>query len=334
MLALQNCCFVARRSRTTDANLRLGSTRASVRTDLKYRITLDKLAVFVAVAEREHVSRGADDLNLTQSTVSAAIACLERALCSKLFHRVGRNVALTESGRFFLTEARAILARAEAATHAMREMADLKHGHVTIKASQCIVSHFLPQRLVAFNQAYPGIVVEVSIGNAVQITAAVIEGAVELGLIAAPVDSVRDSRLVTELISEDRMVAVVAADHPLAGCREFTAAELASLSWAVREDGSGSRVMFHERLTKLGVPIADQRISIELPSNEAVLTAVIQGVGPALLPERVCADSIAAQRLMVLPITPEALPCHSVQHGDYYRSRAVSALLEMLKAPD
>src|SRR3546814_10149610 len=76
-------------------------------------MTLDQLRIFVAVAEREHVTQAARALNLTQSAVSAAIATLEDRHGAHLFDRVGRGIALTEAGRAFLPEARAVLARVE-----------------------------------------------------------------------------------------------------------------------------------------------------------------------------------------------------------------------------
>ncbi|MDU6674086.1 MAG: LysR family transcriptional regulator, partial [Bradyrhizobium sp.] len=78
-------------------------------------MTLEQLRIFVAVAEREHVTQGARDLNLTQSATSAAIAALEARYATKLFDRVGRRIVLTEAGRLFLSEAKAVLARVHAA---------------------------------------------------------------------------------------------------------------------------------------------------------------------------------------------------------------------------
>src|SRR3546814_1957354 len=73
-------------------------------------MTLDQLRIFVAVAEREHVTQAARALNLTQSAVSAAIATLEDRHGAHLFDRVGRGITLPEAGRAFLPEARAGLA--------------------------------------------------------------------------------------------------------------------------------------------------------------------------------------------------------------------------------
>ena len=111
-------------------------------------MTLEQLRVFVAVAQRQHVTRAAEALHLAQSAVSAAIAALEARHDVKLFHRVGRGIALTEAGELFLVEARAVLARAESAELALAELAGLKRGVLAIQASQTIASYWLPRYLV------------------------------------------------------------------------------------------------------------------------------------------------------------------------------------------
>src|ERR1700739_5054994 len=108
-------------------------------------MTLEQLRVFVAVAERQHVTRAAVALNVAQSAVSAAIAALEARHHVELFHRVGRGVQLTEAGALFLVEARALLARAEAAGLALSELGHLKSGSLAVEASRTIASYLLPR---------------------------------------------------------------------------------------------------------------------------------------------------------------------------------------------
>ena len=85
-------------------------------------MTLEQLRVFVAVAERQHVTRAAEALHMAQSATSAAVAALEARHGAKLFHRVGRGIELTEAGALFLPEARAVLARARAAELALSDL--------------------------------------------------------------------------------------------------------------------------------------------------------------------------------------------------------------------
>src|SRR5258707_7746796 len=118
-------------------------------------MTLEQLRIFVGVAERQHVTQAAHALNLAQSAASHAIAALEARHDPRLFDRVGRHIELTEAGRAFLAEARAVLARAEAAELALSEFGNLKRGTLSVQASQ--TSYWLPRHLVAFRRAYPQI---------------------------------------------------------------------------------------------------------------------------------------------------------------------------------
>lgn len=91
-------------------------------------------------------------MNVTQSAVSAAIAALEGRYGVKLFHRVGRGIRLTEAGRLFLPEARAVIAQATAAEHVLDDISGLKRGTLKAVASQTTAAYWLPPILVAFHK--------------------------------------------------------------------------------------------------------------------------------------------------------------------------------------
>src|ERR1700760_2819951 len=113
-------------------------------------MTLEQLRIFVAVADKQHVTQAAKELNLTQSATSAAIAALEKRYGITLFDRVGRGIVLTHTGRTFLSEARAVLARARSAEQALRDIAGLKSGKLVLAASQTVANYWLPPRLQVF----------------------------------------------------------------------------------------------------------------------------------------------------------------------------------------
>jgi len=99
-------------------------------------MTLDQLRIFVAVAERQHVTDAAEALNLAQSAASHAIASLEDRHQTKLFNRIGRHIELTDAGQAFLKEARAVLATVEAAELALIEFSNLKRGVLSAPTSR------------------------------------------------------------------------------------------------------------------------------------------------------------------------------------------------------
>ena len=118
-----------------------------------------------------------------QSAVSAAIANIEGRHATKLFHRVGRGIELTEVGRVFLVEARAVLARAEAAEPVLADLSGMRRGTLALYASRTIARDWLPRHLVAFRRAYPEIAHRLVVGNTTDTADAVRAGQVELGLV-------------------------------------------------------------------------------------------------------------------------------------------------------
>jgi DNA-binding transcriptional LysR family regulator len=290
-------------------------------------MTLEQLRVFVAVAERQHVTRAAEALNLAQSAASAAIAALEARYGAKLFHRVGRGIELTEAGGLFLTEARAVLARVKAAETALSELGDLKRGTLAIQASQTISSYWLPRHLVAFRRAHPGIDRGLTIGNTAQVAAAIHEGTAELGFVEGMVD---DPTLISTPVAHDQLVVVVGPEHPWTSSNDITAAQLAETEWVLRESGSGTRSMFEAALEQFGIAPDTLRVVLELPSNESVRAAVEAGMGSTALSASVAAPSLEAGLLHKVNIQlPERTFC-VLRHVERHRSRAADALLAMM----
>ena len=293
-------------------------------------MTLEQLRVFVAVAERQHVTRAAEALNLAQSAASAAIAALEARHGVKLFDRVGRGVALTEAGTMFLAEARAVLARAAAAERALFDLGDLKRGVLAVWASQTIAGYWLPRHLVAFHRAWPGIDIRLTAGNTAQVAQAVREGAAELGFVEG---AVADPALISRPVARDRLVVVVGPGHPWAGRTALGPADILETQWVLREPGSGTRSEFEQAVAGFGVSVASLNVALELPSNEAIRAAVEAGLGATALSASVAAPSLEAGLLHLAPLALPERTFHVLHHAERYRSRAAEALMETISSP-
>jgi DNA-binding transcriptional LysR family regulator len=294
-------------------------------------MTLDQLRVFVAVAERQHVTQAAAALNIAQSAVSAAIASLEARHGARLFHRVGRGIELTEAGRIFLEEARGVLGRAEAAERVLAELGGLRRGTLSVYASQTIAGYWLPRHLAAFRRAHPDINIVLRIGNTAEVAAAIRSGAAELGFIEGAID---DTLLRTFRVATDQLVVVVGADHPWASAQRLDRADIEGAEWVLREPGSGTRSAFAAGLARLGLDLTKLNVVLELPSNEAVRAAVEAGLGATALSASVAAPSLEAG-LLHLARMPIALPDRDfsvLHHTERPPSRAAARLLELIGA--
>lgn len=286
-------------------------------------MTLEQLRIFVAVAEREHVTRAAEALNVTQSAASGAIAALEARHGVPLFHRVGRGIELTEAGRMFLDEARAVLGRAAHAELALAEFGGLQRGTLKLVASQTIASYWLPPHLASFHARHPQIAVELAIDNSEGAAARVLDGAAELGFVEGTIDQ---PALAHWPIAKDRLVLVgpKQAGH-------VNEAWIRAAKWIVREQGSGTRSSFEEALHDRDIDPSALTIAMTLPSNEAVRTAVEAGVGVAVLSALVVARAARAGDLHELPLDLPERTFHALRHKERYRTRAADALTDLIK---
>jgi DNA-binding transcriptional LysR family regulator len=289
-------------------------------------VTLEQLRIFVSVAEREHMTRAAGDLNLTQSATSAAIAAIEERHGVKLFDRIGRRIALTAPGRAFLVEARAVLASARVAEQKLTDLAGLMAGELSLGASQTIGSYWLPRYIAEFHRRHPGVKIALRIANTREIARLASAGELDLGFVEA---EIADPALDIRPIGEDELL-VVAAPGLGIDMSALDASALRTRAWVAREPGSGTRAAFEAAMTDFGVPAHDLVIALELPSNEAIRAAVEAGAGLAMLSRLVVDRSLAAGSLIAAPLATPRRAFYRLRHRERWESRAARALTELI----
>ncbi len=289
-------------------------------------MTLEQLRIFVAVAEREHVTQAARDLNLTQSAVSAAITALETRHATALFDRIGRRIALTQAGRLFLIEARAVLARATAAETVLADLAGLKRGSLALAASQTVGNYWLPPLMARFRNAHPGVTLGLAIGNTETVATMVHDGLVDIGFVEGGVDN---PALTMTPVAEDELVLIVGAQHKPAKRSTLTAADLKAMPWVFRERGSGTRAICEAALAAHGLTPDDVDIVLELPSNEAVRRAVEYGAGASVLSRLVVETALASGSLRALGLTLPKRQFVALRHKERAVTQAERALLDL-----
>ncbi|MDE2332900.1 MAG: LysR family transcriptional regulator [Bradyrhizobium sp.] len=289
-------------------------------------MTLDQLRIFIAVAEREHLTRAAEALNLTPSAVSAAIHALEARYGVHLFHRIGRRIELSQTGRLFLLEAKATQQSAALAERALIELGGLQRGTLTIQASQTIASYWLPSFLVGFKAAHPAIGVTLREGNSADVATAVLDGTADLGFAEGGID---DPALTLITMACDRLVVVASPDHPLAK-RKASPQDLVNATWILREPGSGTRSAFEAALRAHDIDSALLTAMLVLPTNEAVCVAVRSGPHLTAVSDLVARPHIDAGRLALIRIDLGTRAFSLVRHKERYRTRASEAFEALL----
>jgi DNA-binding transcriptional LysR family regulator len=293
-------------------------------------MTLDQLAAFVAVAERQHLTKAAAALNLSPSAVSAAIKTLETVHAIALFHRVGRGVELNSAGRRFLVEAKEMLAKARGAKLLLNELAGVEHGAIELQASQTIANYWLPQRIMRFRLQHPDVEIRLKIGNTTTVTEAVFAGSTELGFVEGEID---EPALASNSVASDRLLIVTSAKRGVAyprvdeGADTMRADSLMALSWVMRETGSGTRAVFEAGLRAHGLDPRKLNLALSLPSNEAVLTAVRSSTLATALSEAVVAPLLESGDIRALPISLNLRNFTLVRH----KERRLSAVATCFK---
>lgn len=295
-------------------------------------MTLEQLRIFIEVAEREHLTRASEALNLTPSAVSSAIRTLEDRYGAMLFNRIGRRIELTGDGRMFLDEARATLARAQSAERMLSELGSGKRGILTIHASQTIASYWLPPYLAQFHAAYPMIDLRLTLGNTESVTQATEAGLADIGLVEGAVQA---PALSLRKVGTDQLIVVTGPDHQWRNAEKLTWDSLFSGQWILREHGSGTRSVFEDAARVAGYNPARLNIALELPSNEAICSAVLSGNYVTAISELVAASHLAAGTLVKANFALPQRQFLMLSHNDRYQTKALASFANMLiREPD
>jgi DNA-binding transcriptional LysR family regulator len=293
-------------------------------------MTLEQLRIFVAVAEREHMTRASEVLNLTQSATSAAIAALEERHDVRLFDRVGRRIVLTDAGRDFLQEAHAVLARASIATRRLDDLAGLKRGSLRLAASQTVANYWLPDVMARFHAAHPDIQLAVQIGNSIDTADAVKNLDADIGIVEG---ACHESALRVAEVPGDTL-RLVAPRHLPALNDNPTPEVLRALPWVLREAGSGTRESLLKWLAQRELALGDLSVAFELPSNEAVCSAVEAGVGVAVMSDLVVRRSLETGHMVAIRTDLPQRAFKILTHNERHLSGVENLLIKLAAAKE
>lgn len=291
-------------------------------------MTFEQLRIFAAVAERQHVTQAAHDLNLTQSAVSAAITALESRYAIRLFDRIGRRIALTDAGRAFLGEARAVLAQVADAEAVLADLAEFRRGELTVAASQTIGTYWIPRVIQAFASRFPGIRIALELGNTEFVAGRVRDGAALIGFVEGPVD---EPTLAVDQLFDDELLLVAAPGDPWLSASGAPIERLGSARWVSREKGSGTRIALEAALRHFGLPESTIGTALELPSNEAVCTAVEAGAGVTVLSRMVVESALATGALVQVPLALPGRSFNGLRHRQRYFGQAAVAFVDLVR---
>jgi LysR family transcriptional regulator, low CO2-responsive transcriptional regulator len=253
-------------------------------------ITLTQLGAFLAVVRGGSVTAAADQLVVTQPSVSSALAALSRELGCELFERAGRGIRLTEAGRAFAPYAADVIGLLERGRDAAREAADLSARRLHIAAVTTAAESFVPPLMRAFSDEHPEIELSLAVGNAEDVLERVRSHAVDVAISGKPPT---DGDLITEPLSDNEIACITAPDDPAIADGPFEAGDLAERAWLLREPGSGTRALNEQFLADRGLTPH----TLTLGSNGAIKQAARAGLGVSLLSRAAVEAELESGRL-------------------------------------
>jgi len=289
---------------------------------------LRDLRTFLAVARRLSFHRAGEEVHAAQSTVSARIAALEAELGVRLFERLGRRVALTQSGERLLDYAGKMVDLEDETRALMSGESELR-GRLTVRVPESLCAWRMGPLIRSFRERFPFVGLSFAACTNEGLEKDLRQGVTDLAFLMA--DSVRGADLHVELLGVERLALVAAPAHPLAGRKRLGPKDLQGETLVLSKADCSYRRMLEGLLDEAGVTRA---AGVEFSSAAALRGCVLGGLGVSILPWVAVADDIAAGRLVVLDWAEGELETAvlMIRHRDKWLSPPLAAFMELVRA--
>lgn len=258
--------------------------------------TLRQLKVFEAVARNLSFTRAAEELYLTQPTVSIQIKQLADIVGQPLLEQIGKRIFLTDAGRELLKVCRDIFEGLDRFEMLMSDMKGVKKGKLRL-AVITTAKYFVPRLLGVFCQRYPGIDVTLKVTNRERVLQRMAENQDDLYVLGQPPEQMD---VAFEPFLENPLIVLAPGNHTLAGQKNISPQRLTEEQFLMREPGSGIRLATEEFFAGRGLKL---KVRMELGSNEAIKQAVAGGLGLAVLSVHTLALERNIDELAILDVT-------------------------------
>ncbi len=234
----------------------------------------------LAVAETNSFTRAAERCLVVQSALSHQIARLERELGAKLFERTSRRVRLTPAGAAFLPAARQCLDAAELAAAEVAAAVGEIRGRLAVGLIPTVAAVDVPDALREFRRRYPHVRISLRVGASDELAEKVRDGAVDIAFLGLPTTATPQGVAAREL-ARDRLVAVVAPDHPLAAEPTVDLRRLSTEVFVDLPAGTAGRIQSDQAFAAAGL---DRDVAFEVTTADYIARLVGPGLAVAMLP--------------------------------------------------
>ena len=285
------------------------------------------LEVFLAVAARLNFTRAAEDVHLSQPSVSVRIRELERELGVKLFEQLGRQVALTEAGSLLEPHARRVVAAVDDARHAVEELQGLERGRVLLGASTTPGTYLVPAIIARFKKDHPQIEIRLSVKDTRHVEEGVLANDFDFGFVGGHLVS-GEVEATPWIIDEIRLV--VSPNHPFATRKHIRLRDLKGEKFIFREAGSATQAAVSAALQDVSTEV--ERV-LEADNPGVAKQAVQSGLGVAFISLFAIRTELRAKTLKTVKVEGLSIrrELKIVHRKDKHLSRAARVLIETAK---
>jgi LysR family transcriptional regulator, low CO2-responsive transcriptional regulator len=267
--------------------------------------TLHQLKVFEAVARHKSFTRAAEELYLTQPTVSMQVKQLTKTVGLPLFEQVGKRLYLTEAGRELLSTCRELFERLSQFEMTVADLKGLKQGQLRL-AVITTAKYFIPRLLGSFCHRYPGIDIALQVTNHERVIDRLSDNRDDLYIVSQLPESMDISY---HSFLDNPLVVLAPKNHPLAGEKNIPLEKLSGEQFIMREVGSGTRKAVQRLFDQHNVTV---KVKLELGSNEAIKQAIAGGLGISVLSRHTIGLEALSGELTILDVQ------HFPIHRDWY----------------
>ena len=263
------------------------------------RFDLIDLKLFCDVVDEGSITKGAEKSAIALAAASTRIRGMEEALGAKLLVRSRQGAAPTEAGRTLLKHARLILGQSARLREDLGAYSGGLTGEVRLLANTNATTEFLPEALGAFLARHPHVSIDLEERLSDEIVGLIAEGVADIGIVAGTVDV---GALAAYPFRTDRFVVVTAKDHPLAGLRRVTFADVLGYDLVGLDRISSLQRFLASKAAREGKPL---RLRVQMRSFDAVCRLVETGVGVGVVPQTTARRAARTMALSIVELADD-----------------------------
>lgn len=287
-------------------------------------MSLRNLEIFAEVCQHMNMSRAAEKLYISQSSVSQAIAELEKQYQVKLFERLSRKLYLTDAGKELLFYANQMVHLIKQIDRKMQDMSSTEL--IRIGACTTIAFYLMNPLLDRFQEICPAVRATVEVGNSSQLEQKILNSQLDLAFVQDISNAKEMSR---ECALADHLVLVCHKDHPLAD-KEVSEEALDGLSFVAREPGSGTRRLLDHIFSQKGIVPEYAWVCNSIASMK---DAVLHKRGICLLSQHLVHEELEQGQMAEIRVKGREFNRRFflIRHKDKYKTREIEAFIELCR---